>query len=81
MHEQLELIHGDVVKYRNKTGIFLGLVKHTKRYKGRQLAYVQLDGNRRVSKVNYHEIVLFVDSEDSKLKNIGNHRSPFGIGS
>ncbi len=80
--EQMELFHGDIVKYRGKMGVFIGLVKHTKRYKGRQLAYVQLDKNRRVSKVHCHELELFIGVEDLEPKqNTGTQKSPFGIGS
>jgi len=78
--KRMELITGDAVKYKDKVGIFIGLVKHTRRYKGRQLAYVQFKYDK-TSKVFYHKLELYIGVEDLEPKTIGNHRSPFGIGS
>ena len=39
-----------------KTGIFLGEVKHTVKYSGKQLAVVQFEGNKKVSRVPLSEL-------------------------
>lgn len=39
-----------------KRGVYYGKVRHTYRYNGPQLAIVQFDGNKRVSKVPYYEL-------------------------
>lgn len=44
---------------REKKGVFIGLVNHTVRWKGKQLAVVQFDGNKRTSKVVFTELVEF----------------------
>ncbi len=74
----MEFKSGDIVKRKNKIGDFIGLVKHTRRYKGRQLAFVHFTGNRRISKVPEHELKIITPIE--ALNTIGNHKSPFGIG-
>jgi hypothetical protein len=38
-------------------GEYIGLVRHTKRYKGSQLAAVVFDGNTRMSRVPFFELV------------------------
>lgn len=41
-----------------KYGEYIGLIRHTSKYKGRhQLAMVRFDGNKRVSRVPYCELV------------------------
>lgn len=39
-----------------RTGIFIGLIKHTKRYNGDQLAMVQFERNERVSRVPFKDL-------------------------
>lgn len=47
--------HSKVVKV--KRGEYIGLIRHTSKYKGRhQLAMVQFDGNKRVSRVPHCEL-------------------------
>jgi hypothetical protein len=48
--------HGDRVLWRRKRGTFQSLIKHTCRWKGRQLAMVLFDGNKRESKVPFREL-------------------------
>jgi len=64
--EQMELFNGDIIKYKGKIGRFIGLVKHTKRYIGKQLAYIQLNKNKRLSKVSYHELDLVSTRDKTK---------------
>jgi len=40
-----------------KCGEYIGMIRHTSKYKGRhQLAMVQFDGNKRVSRVPHCEL-------------------------
>lgn len=44
-------------KVKIKRGVYIGLIRHTSKYKGRhQLAMVQFDGNKRVSRVPHCEL-------------------------
>ncbi len=45
-----------------KRGVFLGKIRHTKRYYGPQLALVRFDYNARPSKVPYSDLI-FIDGE------------------
>ena len=59
----MQIKSGDKVQWRYKhfnrnssvvitqTGTFLGLIKHTEKYKGLQLAKVLFDGNKYPSKI------------------------------
>ncbi len=40
-----------------KYGEFIGLIRHTKRHAGQQLAMVAFDGNKRVSRVPLSELI------------------------
>jgi len=66
---QWEYIHhlnsrSKVVK--TKCGVYIGQIRHTVKYKGRhQLAMVQFDGNKRVSRVPHCELELIEDKEDA----------------
>lgn len=46
-----------------KHGYYIGKRKHTSRYKGFQMAYVQFDGNKRKSCVPLWELGLEKDDE------------------
>ena len=41
---------------RTKFGVYLGKVKHTKSYQGKQLAMVHFDSNKTISKVPVDEL-------------------------
>lgn len=48
---------GDRIKWGVKRGEYIGMIRHTCKYKGRhQLAMVQFDGNKRVSRVPHCEL-------------------------
>ena len=64
----MELFNGDIIKYKGKIGRFIGLIKHTNRYIGKQLAYVQFYKNKRLSKVYYHELDLVSNVIKFKIK-------------
>jgi len=56
---------GDRIKWGKKYGKYIGQIRHTVKYKGRhQLAMVQFDGNKRVSRVPHCELELIEDKED-----------------
>lgn len=52
---------------RTKRGVFLGKIKHTKRWKGKQLAAVWFEGNKYHSKVPY-EHLKFTGKEIKNFK-------------
>ena len=41
---------------RLKTGSYIGLIKHSVRYEGGQLAMVQFDGNKGVSRIPLYKL-------------------------
>ena len=41
---------------KRQTGYFVGLVRHTVKHKGAQMAYVRKGDNRRMSKVKYFDL-------------------------
>jgi len=43
---------------RTKLGEYFGLIQHTLKYKGVQLALVKFDGNKGYSKVNFYELKM-----------------------
>ena len=53
---------------RTKRGIYFGKVKHTKRhwtkYRAVQMALVQFDGNKKVSRVPFHELEFVGENDD-----------------
>jgi len=53
----------EIVRFDKKIGEYIGLIKHTKRYNGYQLAMVKFFGNKRVSRVPYSELKFFTDEE------------------
>ena len=84
MSSKLELKRGDIIQwsylhflnsktsiYRTKTGVFIGLINHTSRYimrGGFQLAKVKFRGNKRVSRVPYFELDLYIPVEELRSK-------------
>ena len=47
----------------NKVGEYIGLVKHTNRYEGEQMAVVHFFDNKRISRVPYKGLRFFTDDE------------------
>jgi hypothetical protein len=46
-----------------KHGEYYGLVRHTARYRGSQLAVVKFDGNKRTSRVPFDDLIFQDDTE------------------
>ena len=55
-----------IVRWKNKIGDYIGLIKHTQRYKGEQLAMVKFVGNRKVSRVPYKDLEFITGIEALK---------------
>lgn len=51
-----KLKSGDSIRLRAKKGKYIGLVKHTIRYNGEQLAVVQVNKNKTMSRVPLHRL-------------------------
>jgi hypothetical protein len=47
---------GDRIVWKNKRGEYIGGIRHTRKHRGKKLAMVQFDGNKRVSRVPIDEI-------------------------
>lgn len=47
-----------------KHGTYKAKIRHTYRYKGPQLAAVEFDGNKRLSKVPLHELELETETSN-----------------
>lgn len=57
---------GDRIKWGVKYGKYIGQIRHTVKYKGRhQLAMVQFDGNKRVSRVPHCELELIEEEDEN----------------
>jgi|GEM_PF-6253998 hypothetical protein len=44
-------LRSDTTVTRSKEGVIIGFIRHTKRYSGDSLVLVQLDGNKRASRI------------------------------
>lgn len=47
---------GERIVWKNKHGEYIGRIRHTYKHRGKELAMVQFDGNKRVSRVPIDEI-------------------------
>lgn len=49
-----------------KHGRYVARINHTCRYRGPQQAYVEFDGNKRLSKVPYYELEPETEEEENE---------------
>lgn len=64
-------MNSGIIYWRGKKGRMLGLITHTDRYRGPQLALVSLDGYGREKRVELREIIFEKENKNGQNQSFG----------